>query len=68
MPILKVRDLSVDFPIFGGILQKHIDSVHAVKDLSLDLLKGETLGIVGESGSGKSTLGNAILNLSLIHI
>ena len=63
MPILKVRDLSVDFPIFGGILQKHIDSVHAVKDLSLDLLKGETLGIVGESGSGKSTLGNAILNV-----
>ena len=63
VPLLKVRGLSVDFPVFGGILQKQIDSVHAVKDLSLDLHKGETLGIVGESGSGKSTLGNAILNV-----
>ena len=61
--ILKVRDLVVDFPIFGGIMQRQIDSVHAVKKVSFDLLKGETLGIVGESGSGKSTLGNAILNV-----
>jgi len=62
-PILKVRDLIVDFPIFGGILQKQIDSVHAVKKVSFVLNKGETLGIVGESGSGKSTLGNAIINV-----
>ena len=61
--ILKVRDLSVDFPVFGGILQKEIDAVHAVKKVNFDLFKGETLGIVGESGSGKSTLGNAILNV-----
>ena len=61
--ILKVKDLVVDFPIFGGIMQRQIDSVHAVKKVTFDLLKGETLGIVGESGSGKSTLGNAILNV-----
>lgn len=61
--ILKVKDLVVDFPIFGGIMQRQIDSVNAVKKVSFDLLKGETLGIVGESGSGKSTLGNAILNV-----
>ena len=61
--ILKVKDLVVDFPIFGGIMQRQIDSVHAVKKVSFDLFKGETLGIVGESGSGKSTLGNAILNV-----
>ena len=61
--ILKIRKLSVDFPFFGGILQRKIGSVHAVKNVSFDLLKGETLGIVGESGSGKSTLGNAILNV-----
>jgi len=61
--ILKVKDLVVDFPIFGGIMQRQIDSVHAVKKVSFDLIKGETLGIVGESGSGKSTLGNAILNV-----
>ena len=62
-PILKIKDLSIDFPIFGGILQKQIGSVHAVRNVSLDLIRGETLGIVGESGSGKSTLGNAILNV-----
>ena len=61
--ILEVRDLVVDFPVFGGILQKKIDSVHAVRKVSFDLVKGETLGIVGESGSGKSTIGNAILNV-----
>ena len=61
--ILKIRNLFVDFPIFGGLLQRKIDAVHAVKNVSLDLIKGETLGIVGESGSGKSTLGNAVLNV-----
>ena len=61
--ILKVSDLIVDFPIFGGIMQKEVDAVHAVRKVSFELFKGETLGIVGESGSGKSTLGNAILNV-----
>ena len=62
-PILKVNDLIVDFPVFGGLLQRKIGAVHAVKGVSFELFKGETLGIVGESGSGKSTLGNAILNV-----
>ena len=61
--ILEVRDLVVDFPIFGGIMQRRVNSVHAVRKVSFDLIKGETLGIVGESGSGKSTIGNAILNV-----
>ncbi|MBI90083.1 MAG: peptide ABC transporter substrate-binding protein [Candidatus Marinimicrobia bacterium] len=61
--ILKVKNLSVDFPIFGGILKRKVGAVHAVRNVSFDLVKGETLGIVGESGSGKSTLGNAILNV-----
>ena len=62
-PILKVNDLVVDFPIFGGLLQRRIGAVHAIKGVSFELIKGEILGIVGESGSGKSTLGNAILNV-----
>ena len=61
--ILKVRNLSVDFPIFGGVFQRTIGAVHAVNNVSFDLFQGETLGIVGESGSGKSTLGKAILNV-----
>ena len=61
--ILKIKKLNVEFPIFGGILQKEVSHVHAVKKVSFELYKGETLGIVGESGSGKSTLGNAILNV-----
>ena len=61
--ILSVDHLTVHFHVFVGILQREIDQVHAVKKVSFELYKGETLGIVGESGSGKSTLGNAILNV-----
>jgi len=61
--ILEIKKLVVDFPIFGGIMQRKVDSVHAVRKISFDLIKGETLSIVGESGSGKSTVGNAILNV-----
>jgi len=61
--ILKINNLNVEFPLFGGILQREIASVHAVKNFSLDIKEGKTIGIVGESGSGKSTLGKAILNV-----
>jgi len=61
--ILKIKNLNVEFPLFGGILQKEVSSVHAVKDFSINVNKGSTIGVVGESGSGKSTLGKAILNV-----
>ena len=61
--ILKIKNLNVEFPIFGGIFQKEVAAVHAVKNFDLDVEKGKTIGIVGESGSGKSTLGKAILNV-----
>lgn len=61
--ILSIKNLNVEFPIFGGILQKEVSKVNAVKNVSLDIPQGKTIGIVGESGSGKSTLGKAIINV-----
>ena len=61
--ILKIKNLNVEFPIFGGILQREVSAIHAVRDFNLDIKEGKTIGIVGESGSGKSTLGKAILNV-----
>ncbi len=61
--ILKIKNLHVEFPLFGGIFQREVSAVHAVKNVSLDIPKGKTIGVVGESGSGKSTLGKAIINV-----
>ena len=61
--ILEIKKLNVEFPIFGGILQREVSAVHAVKNFNLNLMRGETVAVVGESGSGKSTLGKAIINV-----
>jgi peptide/nickel transport system ATP-binding protein len=55
-PLLEVKDLCVDYLTERG-------PVHAVDHVSLDVAKGEFLGIVGESGCGKSTLLFAIARL-----
>lgn len=54
--LLDVRNLSVEFHTAGGV-------VHAVKDVSYHIDRGETLAILGESGSGKSVSSSAIMNL-----
>jgi oligopeptide transport system ATP-binding protein len=62
--ILRVEHLVKHFPIMRGILvQRQVGAVHAVDDLSFNVVRGETLGLVGESGCGKSTTGRAILQL-----
>ena len=60
--ILFASNLSVSFDARSGLFAPR-RQIHAVRDVSLTLRRGETLGIVGESGSGKSTLGRAILRL-----
>jgi microcin C transport system ATP-binding protein len=61
--VLKADDLKVWFPIKRGVLRKVVGHIKAVDGISVELRKGETLGVVGESGSGKTTLGLAILRL-----
>lgn len=55
-PLLQVDGLNVIYP---G--RRRTQAFHAVKDVSVHINRGETLGLVGESGSGKTTLGRAIL-------
>jgi oligopeptide transport system ATP-binding protein len=62
--VLDVQDLVKHFPLTQGIvIKRRIGEVKAVDGVSLQLRKGETLGIVGESGCGKSTLAKLLMRL-----
>ncbi|MHA1926461.1 MAG: ABC transporter ATP-binding protein [Candidatus Thorarchaeota archaeon] len=62
-PLVEVKNLKKYFPLTGGVFRKVIGYVHAVDDVSFDIIKGETLGLVGESGCGKTTTGRTIIRL-----
>jgi microcin C transport system ATP-binding protein len=61
--VMQTSDLKVWFPLKRGVLRKTVGHIKAVDGVSIEVRKGETLGVVGESGSGKTTLGLAILRL-----
>jgi len=59
MSLLQAESVSVSFVTPRGTL-------HAVREVSLTIAEGETVGLVGESGCGKSTLGRALMRLELV--
>ena len=61
--LLRVEGLVKHFPIRGGLLNRVVDRVRAVNDISFTVRRGEVLGLVGESGSGKTTTGRLVLRL-----
>lgn len=66
-PLVELDDVEVHFQLRGGALARlfgrDTGTVKAVDGVSIDLRRGEVLGLVGESGSGKTTLGRALLGL-----
>ena len=61
-PIIFLDDISVTFKTRTGSIF-HPNKVHAVQNVTLKLMPGETIGIVGESGCGKSTTANVMCGL-----
>ncbi len=61
--VLETTGLRVWFPIKAGVMRRTVGHIKAVDGISVEIRRGETLGVVGESGSGKTTLGLALLRL-----
>ena len=62
-PLVEVNNLVKYFPVRAGLLQRVVNQVKAVDDVSFAVKQGETLGLVGESGCGKTTVGRTMLRL-----
>ncbi len=65
--VLEVENMTVWYPLRGGVFSRVERYVKAVRSLSFSLARGEVLGIVGESGCGKSTAAGCLVGLSPWH-
>ena len=63
MKILSTEGLRKFFPIKAGVFLQVVGYVRAMQSVTMEISKGETIGIVGESGCGKSTLGRTIVKI-----
>ncbi len=65
--LLTIKELKTYFPVYSGLFFQRIkNTVKAVDGITLNLNKGDVLGLVGESGCGKSTLGRSIMQIEHI--
>lgn len=63
-PLIQLQGVEKHFPITKGIVFQHqVGAVKAVDGVTLDVMRGETLGIVGETGCGKSTTARLMMSL-----
>ena len=61
--LVEIKHLHKLFPVGGGVFTRADSFVHAVSDLNLRIMHGESVGLVGESGCGKTTTGKLLTRL-----
>jgi len=62
-PYIEIKDLKKYYPVKSGIITHTTGRVHAVDGVSLQIQRGEVLGLVGESGCGKTTIGKILVGM-----
>ena len=60
---VRVKEMTLHYPIYKGILRRKVGTVQAVDDVDLTIYRGEIIGLVGESGCGKTSVGRLITRL-----
>jgi peptide/nickel transport system ATP-binding protein len=62
--LLEINGLTKEYPVGAGAFGKSKRTLRAVDDVTIDIRRGESVGLVGESGAGKSTVGRLVLGLT----
>ncbi|GAB4471690.1 MAG: ABC transporter ATP-binding protein [Anaerolineae bacterium] len=63
LPLVRVQNIKKLFPVQTSFFRRSSAFIHAVDDLSFDIMPGRSLGLVGESGCGKTTTGKMLVRL-----